>query len=207
MRDALNAAKSGAGALSSQDRADRERLERFLPQHECLTWAGAPQLSRLFLRAMSRTALMALIASVGIYFALNGITPDGFCGTEPSRGCRKLYIWPWFGLVIAATYTPLLWLSFLAHSSGLLREFYGLTDMQALKFRANPFDRFQSVRLSQLTDQQIGTRKRLGTVVFGSVAFLCLSDKDAEAVLQTSGKARRIKQPPHARTANNGPTT
>jgi hypothetical protein len=149
---------------------------------------------------------MALIASVGIYFAWQGITPTDLCGPEPARACRKVYIWPWLGLVAAALYTPFLWLSVLAHASGLLREFYGLTDLQALKLRANPFDRFQSVKFSQLAEQQIGARKRFGTVVFGSVAFLCLSDKDAAALHQTCDKARRVEKPPQEGLASNGAT-
>jgi hypothetical protein len=184
--DALNAAKGNPNAANSHDRTSRERLMRFLPKDEPLIWAGTPQLSRLFLRAMFRTAFMLLLASVGIYFVINGITTIDFCGPEPTKACRRLVFWPWFGLVVAALYTPFLWASFLIHASGLLTEFYGLTDAQALRLRANPFDRFQSVKLSRLAKGQIAVQKKFGTVAFGSVAFLCLSEADADSVRHLS---------------------
>jgi hypothetical protein len=175
---------------ASLDRAKLQLLARFLPKDEPLIWVGSPQLSRLFLRAIARTAVMALIASVGIYFAARGITPEDFCGADPSRGCRKLYFWPWFGLIAAAVYLPFLWLSLVTHASGLLPEFYGLTSRQALKLRSNPFDRFQSVKLGTFEDTKIGERGRFGTLSFGWLAFLCLSDEDREAALRTLGNLR-----------------
>jgi hypothetical protein len=193
--DALSPATVGVGAVSGLNRANQERMQRFLPRDECLTWTGSPQLSRLFLRAITRTGLMALIGSVGIYFALNGITPTDLCGPEPSKTCQRLFVLPWIGLAVAAIYTPFLWLNLMTHTSGLLREFYGLTDTRALKLSASPFDRFQSVKFSHLAEHQIGAQKGFGTVVFGSVAFLCLSDKDTKALRQTLSNAQRVTAP------------
>jgi hypothetical protein len=167
---------------STPNRTGREHLERFLPSEESLAWTGTPMLSRLFLRAVFRTAIMVLIASGGIYFAFHGITLIDLCGENSAKSCRKFYFWPWLGLLVAAIYTPLIWLGFLAHASGLLSEFYGLTEAQALRLRSNPFDKFQSVKFSQLSGKQIAVRKWFGTVAFGSVCFLCLSDADADAV-------------------------
>lgn len=195
MRSAPDPGSGVRVTFATKDRANCERIQRFLSKDEPLIWVGSPQLSRLLLRAVALTAAMAMIASVGIYIAIQGISVEDICGADPSRGCRKLYIWPWFGLVAAAAYTPLLWLSLVVHASGLLPEIYGLTDRQALKLRSNPFDRFQSIKLSTLEDQRIGVRKRFGTLAFGWLTFLCLSDNDAESALQALADGRRNREP------------
>jgi hypothetical protein len=185
----------GVVATTRQEQASRDRLERFLPKDEPLIWIGCPLLSRLLLRAVTRTVVMAIIASVGIYFAYHGISIEDVCGVDPPKACRKLYVFPWLGLVAASVYTPLLWLSLLFHATGLLRESYGLTERQALKLRSNPFDRFQSIKLDTLGDQRIGTRRRFGTLGFGWLTFLCLSDKDADTAMQALGAVRRTEEP------------
>lgn len=129
---------------------------------------------------------MLLIASVGLYFFLAGISPTDMCGDPPSRVCRKLYFWPWLGLVAAAIYIPLLWLGFLLHASGLLQEFYGLTKSQALKLRSNPFDRFQSAKLSCERKDQVAVRKWFGSIAFGLIVFLSLHDDDLERLISLS---------------------
>lgn len=160
------------------DEAQREKLKRFLPKTETLIWTGSPQLSRLFMRNAFRTGLILLVGSVGFYFFYMDITPTDFCGNHPSKVCRKFYFWPWLGLVAAALYIPFLWFSFFLHASGLLRELYGLTASQVLKLRSNPFDRFQSVKLSSVPKHQVGVRKWFGSIAFGRIVFLTLRDDD-----------------------------
>jgi hypothetical protein len=181
--------------VTRQDQANRARLERFLPKEEALIWTGSPQFLLLLWRAGTRTAVMMMIASVGIYIAYYGISIEDICGADPSRGCRKLYFWPWLGLVAAAVYTPFLWLSLLLHATGLLPEFYGLTTRQALKLRANPFDRYQSVKLDTLEAHRIAVRRRFGTLAFGWLTFLCLSENDAEAARKALGGVDRTEKP------------
>jgi hypothetical protein len=196
--------RGNPNAVSTADEINRERLMRFLPRDESLIWAGTPQLSRLFLRGISRTAFMLLLASVGIYFVIDGITVIDFCGPEPGRMCRKVFVWPWLGLTVAVIYTPFLWLSFLAHASGLLSECYGLTEVQALRLRSNPFDRFQSVKLSQLAKEQIAVQKKFGTVAFGSVTFLCLREADAESLRHVSANGQRAERQPQPALHSHG---
>jgi hypothetical protein len=158
--------------------AQKEKLKRYLPKTEHLIWTGSPQLSRLILRNAFRTAVMILVGSIGLYFLYGGITPTDLCGSQMSKLCRKFYFWPWLGLVAASFYIPFLWLSFLLHASGLLREIYGLTDRQALKLRSNPFDRFQSGKLTDLTKDQMAVRRWFGSIAFGPTLFLSLHNDD-----------------------------
>lgn len=204
MNATLNPASGYVVALAKPSQENLEQLGRFLPKDEPLIWTGAPQLSRLLLRAITRTAMMTLIASVGIYFAAQGISMEDLCGAQSSRACRKLYVFPWFGLVAASVYIPFLWLSLLFHTSGLLSEFYGLTNRQALKLRSNSFDRFQSVKLETLKDQRIGVRGRFGTLTFGWLSFLCLSHEDREAALRTLEEERSREG--HGQPASRGAT-
>lgn len=168
-----------------------EQLKRFLPRTERLIWTGAPQLSRLILRNMFRTGIMLLIGSLGLYFFCKGITLTDFCGAESSKLCRKFYFWPWLGLVAASLYIPFLWLSFILHASGLLREFYGLTESQALRLRSNPFDRFQSAKLTGLPKHRVGVRKWFGSMAFGPITFLSLSDDDIARLVGVSEDRQR----------------
>ena len=164
----------------------REHLKRFLPKTEQLIWTGSPQLSRLILRNSFRTGLMLLIGSVGLYFFFKGITPTDLCGNQMSKLCRKFYFWPWLGLVAAALYIPLLWMSCILHATGLLREFYGVTESQALKLRSNPFDRFQSAKLSGLPKHRLGVKKWFGSIAFGPIVFLSLRDDDIARLIVVS---------------------
>lgn len=189
--------------IGGDGEAQCEKLKRFLPKTESLIWTGSPQLSRLIMRNSFRTTLMLLIGSVGFYFFFMGITPTDFCGSYPSKVCRKFYFWPWLGLVVATLYIPFLWFSFLLHASGLLRELYGLTASQALKLRSNPFDRFQSAKLSSVPKHQVGVRKRFGSIAFGPIVFLCLPEEDISRLIGLSeilpGDSRR---PSHASNAS-----
>jgi hypothetical protein len=166
--------------------AQREKLKRFLPKSEHLIWTGSPQLSRLFLRNVFRTGLMLLLGSVGFYFFFTGTTLTDMCGTQMSKLCRKFYFWPWLGLGAAALYIPFLWLSFILHASGLLREFYGLTDSQALRLRSNPFDRFQSAKLTDLPKHRLGVRKWFGSMAFGPITFLSLRNDEIARLVDVS---------------------
>jgi hypothetical protein len=180
--------------------AQREKLKRFLPRTELLIWTGSPQLSRLILRNLFRSGLMLLVGSVGLYFLYRGITLTDLCGADSSKLCRKFYFWPWLGLVAAVLYIPFLWLSFILHASGLLSEFYGLTDSQALKLRSNPFDRFQSAKMSAVSRKQYAVRKWFGSIAFGPIMFLSLRDDDIARLVgiangwQSSG-SRKIDGP------------
>ncbi|MFN5997419.1 MAG: hypothetical protein ACK47C_00020 [Paracoccaceae bacterium] len=175
-----------APTMDRRDDAQREKLKRFLPKTETLIWTGSPQLSRLILRNAFRTGVMLLIASVGLYFFFAGIALADICGAHPSKVCRKFYVWPWLGLVVAAFYIPFLWFSFLLHVSGLLREFYGLTELQALKLRSNPYDRFQSAKLSGGPTNRVALRKWFGSIAFGPIVFLSLHDEDIARLIDLS---------------------
>ena len=173
-------------AESSQHEMDRKLLSRFLSKDEPLIWNSRPQLSRLFLRAIVVTLFITAISLAGIYLMLGGTSLSGFCAEETVSWCSKATTRILLASTVVGAFLLFLWASFLLHLSGVLPEIYGLTDRQAPKLKANPFDRIQSTRLPESVNPHTVLRSAFGSVSFGPAEFRYLGDADAKALFALS---------------------